>query len=327
MIARKRAERRLARETHIAVHRPRRARQLTPAPTGCYSWRRKLILILIIATERSSMNPARWLLAALLALPAAAGAEAPPAPEHGKAATADASPVDPGVLEAELGYAPAWNNRGGGAGFDVAERGSVHDLSGTLTYGVVSDVDLKLSTGFAAVHDSASLPRRGNGATDLAVGARWRLLNLADRAFELAVLADAVLPTGTRGSAKRLALSQEFWSARGALAATKDFGAVTTNAELALEAPVSGDAGGLRSIAQVNGAIGWQVMPWLQPELELNYQHDAALGPDAQVLAITAGVVAPFGEGHRVVAAVQQGVWGRNTTQTTAAVLSFKTAL
>jgi hypothetical protein len=287
------------------------------------------------------MTPKTLLLPLLLATPALAvadaleddAAEAAPAPEHGKAATADASPVDRGALEAELGYTPVWNNRGGRAGFDVSDAGRVHALTGTLTYGAAPDVDVKLAGGFGSAYDAAhehadgSAPRHGGGLTDVAVGARWRFLNLAERALELAVTADAVIPAGARHTATQVGLTQDFWSARGALVATKDFGALTANAEVALGAPVSGDAGGLRSLAQVNAAVGYQLREWLQPELELNYQHQASLGPDAQVLAVTAGVVAPFGAGHRVVAAVQQGVWGRNTVQTTAAVLSFKTAL
>jgi hypothetical protein len=194
-------------------------------------------------------------------------------------------------------------------------------------------VDVKLAAGFGAVYDAAhqhadgSAPRRGRGLSDVAVGARWRFLNVPERALELAVTADAVVPAGSRHTATQIGMTQEFWSARGALVASKDLGAWTANAELALGAPVPGDGGGLRSVAQVNAAVGYQARPWLQPELELNYQHQAALGPDAQVLAVTAGVVAPIGAGHRVVAAVQQGVWGRDTSQTTAAVLSFKTAL
>lgn len=286
------------------------------------------------------MTSRTWLLAALIAaLPTASLAQedddrrsaTPSAPEHGKAATADASPVDPGVLEAEIGYAPAWNDRGGMGGFDRADDGHVHGFGGTLTYGVAPNVDVKLSGGFATVHDltprrgDPSAPVDGSGATDLCLGTRWRFLQLTEQALELAVTADAVLPTGARAGPGRLGLSQEFWSARGALVATKDVGAFTANAEIAWATPVSGDAGGLRSVAQVNAAVGWQLAPWLQPELELNYQ--TAIGPGAQVLAVTAGVVAPFGAGNRVVAAIQQGVWGRSTTQTTAAVLSFKTAL
>ena len=68
------------------------------------------------------------------------------------------------------------------------------------------------------------------------------------------------------------------------------------------------------------------MLPWLQPEVEVNYEKASGAGVDEQVLALTGGLVMPFGDGYRVVAAVQHGVWGRNTAQVTAGVLSFKAA-
>jgi hypothetical protein len=72
-------------------------------------------------------------------------------------------------------------------------------------------------------------------------------------------------------------------------------------------------------------AVGYHVRHWLQPELELNYQ--ASFGADAHAVAVTVGVVVPWGGGHRIVAAVQQGVFGWNTPPTTGGVLAYKRAL
>ncbi len=254
------------------------------------------------------------------------------APEHGKAAVADASPVDPGAVEVEIGYAPVWNTRGRTFGFDDAASAHTHGFGAALTYGVLPDLDVRVGAGFAQIHDAAyqredgSAPHRGLGLTDGSVGARWRFLNLPEQALELAVTGDVVVPIGLSGTSDHVGLSQEFWSARGALVATKDFGAITTNAELAFAAPVSGGAGGLQSITQASAAVGYQLTPSLQPELELSYGYSAMAGaPDSQVLAVTAGVVSPFGAGHRVITGIQYAVWGRNTIQTTAGVVSFKT--
>jgi hypothetical protein len=287
------------------------------------------------------MSPSTWTLriALLLALaPAAALAQedfdetlAPVALEHGKAATADASPVDPGAVEAEIGYAPTRNDRGGSSGFDVADEGHQHSLIGTVTYGVAPDVDANIGFAFGSVYDAAhqhedgSAPTRGSGLGDVAFGARWRFLNLPERALEMAFTAGAVAPLGTEHRSSEIGLSQEFWSARGAFVATKDLGRATMNGELALEAPISGDAGGLRSVFQANAAFGVHVLPWLQPEVELNYE--SSFGIRSQLLAATAGVVAPFGAGHRVVVAIQHGLWGQDTTRSTGALLAFKTAL
>jgi hypothetical protein len=281
------------------------------------------------------------MLALLLAAPAAAlpqdggfdlAPEAPP-PEHGKAGTADASPVERGAVETELAYAPSWSERGGAGGFELAAPGHTHQLTAAVTWGALPDVDVHLATGVASTYDAsrragdAAAPVSGGGLSDLGLGARWRFLHLGREALEVAVIADVVAPAGTRTTSTRLGTSQGFWSARAALVATKDLGAWTVNGELAIETPVSGDAGGLRSVAQANLAAGWQVLAWLQPELELNYERTASVALDAHVLAVTAGVVAPFGAGHRVVAAVQHAVWGQHATQTTGALLAFKTAL
>jgi hypothetical protein len=278
------------------------------------------------------MDRCSLLLGALLAAPAAVLGEdvgGRPAPEHAKAATADPSPVEPGVIEVDLGYEPTWNDRGGTAGFDRSEPGDAHRFAATLTYGVVAGVDLSVSGGFGAVHDAGHLhddgsaPKHGGGLSDVAFGARWRFLHLAATALELAATADVVAPSGSRCSATRIGLSQEYWSARGALVASKDVGAATSNLEVGLEAPLSGDAGGLRSVLQANGAVGYQVTGWLQPEVELNYE--TAIGPAARALAVTAGVVAPLGR-HRLVAAVQRAVWGRNAVQTTSGIFAVASA-
>ena len=251
--------------------------------------------------------------------------------EHGKAATADASPVDPGAVEIEVGYAPEWNDRGGARGFEASQPANTHAFTTAITYGVVRDVDVKVAGGFGTAFDAGTLrpdgsaPRYGQGLTDLVFGARWRILNRAEQGLEVALVGEAVAPTGAQHTPTQVGLTQEYWSARGALVATKDFGRLSMNGELGAGAPVSGDAGGLRSVLQANVAVGYHVLPWLQPELELNYASE--LGPDSQVLAATAGVVVPFGAGNRIVAAVQHGLWGKNAPETTSALFAFKSAL
>ncbi|HET9594454.1 MAG TPA: transporter [Anaeromyxobacteraceae bacterium] len=285
------------------------------------------------------MTP-RTALALLLAMCASARAAEPspdaraalPGPEHGKASTCDATPVEPGSVEVEVGYAPTWDDRAA-AGAAGGEAASTHGFTAALTYGALPDVDLRVSAGFASAHDPArggadgSGPTRAAGVTDAHLGARWRFLHRPGAALEVAVAAEVVVPVGARSSATAIGLTQDHWSARAALVATKDLGPLTASAEIALGAPFAGDAHGLRSTAQANCAAGWQLAPWLQPELELNYGLGHALGGDAHVLAATAGVVAPFGAGQRVVAAVQQGLWALHATPATAGILAFKTAL
>jgi hypothetical protein len=271
-------------------------------------------------------HPALAVALSAIALASAAradGAQAAFTPEHGKAATCDASPVDPGAVEVEVSYAPSWEDR--------AEPGHAHALTAAVTFGLAPDVDVRLAGGAAAVYDAAyrradgSAPREGAGLTDVALGARWRFAALPERGLELALTGGVVAPAGAGDTRERIGLSQGYWSARAALVATQDVGALTANAEVAFTAPVAGDAGALVGIAQLGAGAGWQVARWLQPEVELAWQ--ASVGTGAQVLTATAGAVAPLPGGARLVAALQQAIWGRHLVQTTAAIVSLKTAL
>jgi hypothetical protein len=159
--------------------------------------------------------------------------------------------------------------------------------------------------------------------SDVNVGARWRFANVERHALELAVAADVVFPLGSRSTPTQIGLSQEFWSARAAVIATKDLGRLTMNAEFALGVPIAGDSAGVQSVAQMNLALGYQLRPWLQPEIELNYQHQLHVTDDPQVLAVTTGLVASVSEQYRVVVAFQQGIWKSDMGRTTAIILAL----
>lgn len=285
------------------------------------------------------------LLHALLALPllapglAAPGELSPPedlpALEHGKLATSDATPVDPGILEIELSYGPSWSLRGAGS-FDRAAPGHAHEVGLGLTYGLLTGLDAAVSAGWASAYDAAwdlepgdgiSGPEHGQGLTDVAAGARWRFLRRAG-SLELALLGGVVAPAGARASVGRVGISQEHWSADLALVGSGDRGAVTANAEIGASVPFGARRGSARGTLFANVAAGWHVRPWLQPELELNYERAWSAGPTPgpESLSVTAGVVAPFGDGYRIVAGAQYAVWGRHTAQTVAATVAFKWA-
>ena len=277
-------------------------------------------------------------LALLLLLPGVAAPDDLPAPEHGKLATSDATPVDPGALEVELSYEPSWNLRGAGS-FARSAAGHARVLGLGVTYGLRHGVDVSASGGWASAYDAAwdhdpsdgiSGPAHGAGLTDLAAGVRWRFLQREGegRLFELAVLGGVVAPIGARASLDRVGLSQEHWSADAALVASGDRGAFTANAELGASAPFGARRGAARGALFANVAAGWQLLPWLQPELELHYDRAWSAGatPDAELLGVTGGVVAPFGEGYRLAAGVQCAVWGRHAARTAAATVAFKWA-
>jgi len=253
-------------------------------------------------------------------------------PEHGKLNTSDASPVGAHTTEVEVSYGPSWNLHGQGD-FDRSARGNTHPLGLTVTYGIVDDVDVSVEVGYATAYDSAYDDgsgkigsAHGQGLTDSATGIRWRFLSRPG--LDLALKSGLVLPTGAKSTSTKVGLTQSFWSFENALVTSKDLGAFTANAELGYSFPFGSKRGDERGTLFANLAGGWQVLPWLQPELELNYErsYEAGSAPNASCLYVTGGVVAPFGAGYRISAGVQYAAWGRHTGQSVSGAVAFKAA-
>lgn len=261
---------------------------------------------------------------ALLASQAVADEGTPGAgPEHGKLATSDATPVAPGAVELEVGYLHS-------SLLERAEAGAWathHGLAASATYGFAEDLDLRLAAGLA--HATAS-PRPAHGGDlgleDLAAGLRWRVLADAAHALDVALLATAIAPIGGHASDSHPAFSQEHWSGGGALVATKDWGSITTNAELGVDAPFAGDAGGRRLDGFANAGGGVQLSPWLQPELELHYR--ASLGSAlAHAVAVTCGAIVPLPGEVRLSLGVTTDVWSSAGGRPIEAIAALKVPL
>jgi hypothetical protein len=265
-------------------------------------------------------------LAAALAAPAARGHGEPPAPDHGKVATEDATPVGAGVVEVEAAYSPNVTNRGWGS-FERSAHAHAHGFSLSAAYGVSEDLDLKVGLGAGYVVDLSDPAgaTRGSGLTDVVLGARWRFLADAARALDLAVTTAVVAPTGEDASDDSIGMSQGHWSVRNALVASKDWGRATANAAVALTLPVGGGAGELEAAGSASLAFGYALAPWLQPMLEVGYDAVRDGGTQERV-AVTAGLSVSAASGHRLLLGVQQAVWGRGVAQTTTALVAVKTA-
>jgi hypothetical protein len=248
-------------------------------------------------------------------------------PDHGKMGTEEATPVGDEAWEIEAAYNPTINSRGMGS-FERAAHGHVHGFSLAGFYGVTEHLDLKVGAGFTSVYDETNLgtgPTRGSGVTDVVLGSRWRFVADATRALDLCYASTLVVPTGREEREDALGVTQGYWSWRNALVASKDWGRTTANAELAVTVPVGGDSGDLLGGLSANLAVGRALISWFQPFAEINY--DAARdGVTQQRLAATAGINMTAQSGSRVLAGVQQAIWGRNVGQTTTAVVAVKTA-
>ena len=234
--------------------------------------------------------------------------------EHGKAFTGDATPIEPGHVEVELAYAPTWWATAGAVDRQAGEQ---HPVAAAVGVGLLRDVDARLVLGWSMVHATPGLPGapvHGQGLTDTTVAVRWRFLSLPGPQVDLAVSAALTMPTGSRATPDRLGTSAERWSAGGALLASGDWGRLTAGVELGFSAPVGAGASNDVGLLVCNAAVGYQVLPWLQPEVELNYQHELELGEerDERVLWATAALVVPL-DGVRLVVGGRVPIWVRDT--------------
>ncbi len=240
-------------------------------------------------------------------------AEAPPpgpGPEHGKAFTGDATPVEPGHVEVELAYAPSWWAVPGAVD---GMSSQAHPVAASVTVGVFRDVDARLVVGWELVHAAPSAPGapvHGEGPVDTTVAARWRFLSLPDPAIDLAVSVGVTMPTGLHETADHLGTGRGAWSVGGSLLASADWGRFTAGLELGFAAGVGPLVTDDVGLLVCNAAVGYQLLPWLQPELELNYQHEIELGPkpDERVLWATGALVLPL-DPVRLVVGGRVPVW------------------
>jgi hypothetical protein len=144
---------------------------------------------------------------------------------------------------------------------------------------------------------------------------------------EAAYIVGLNIPTGSSTDSGSLGTSQEFWSWGNTLVMTKDWGSWTANADVGYSLPFGGKRGTAQGTFSANLALGYQVLPWLQPEMELNYARDFVdEGDPGENLAFTAGLVMPISDLLRVNLGVQQSIWGRNSDQTTGFILAVKLA-
>ena len=258
--------------------------------------------------------------------------------EHGKINTADASPVDPGHYEIEASYAftratQSWNTSG-----HSQDRGLFReqDIGLSVTVGVVENLDVAVSGGYSWIKDEdnnfdedAGLlgPTTGNNFADMEVSGRYRFYNNERQHLEIAYIAGVTIPTGSDSDRDDIGTSQEFWSFDETLVATKDWDRLTLNGDVGFSLPFGSKRENARGTLNLDLALGYQILSWLQPEVELNYSRDYVQDEDdAQTLAVTAGLVMPINDLLRVNIGIQQSLWGENADDATTVCAAVKFA-
>ena len=261
--------------------------------------------------------------------------------EHGKINTADASPVDPGHFEIEPSFSYTRATRFWDASGDSRDRGLFReqDIGLSLTVGVVENVDVNISGGYSWLKDDDNNfdedagiwgPSTGEGFSDMAVSGRYRFYNNEEQHLEIAYIAGVTIPVGTDSDRSDIGTSQEFWSIDQTLVASKDWGRWTVNGDVGFSLPIGDKRENARGSLNADLALGYQVLSWLQPVVELNYGGDYLSDEDdGQALAVTVGLVMPLDdvmEGLRVNVGAQQAVTGENADKATTLSAAVKFA-
>lgn len=245
--------------------------------------------------------------------------------EHSKLNTQDADPLGEGAwqLQFNAGYSrstPRWDSSWQEERRDRAYEWSNQEV---LTYGASDTLDLGIGLGYAGLTDDGTGLKSGHGLSDLALSGKWRFLAEENSGFAFAYVPTLTIPVGKDSTTDRLGPSQEFWSLDTRFALVKDWSnRWSANFDSGYVA-VFGDRGDSRGSFSANGAVGYRLRPRVQPELELNYNHDFIHNDrDADLIAITVGADMPVSDRVCSRAGVQRGIAGRNADQTTAMLLS-----
>jgi len=249
--------------------------------------------------------------------------------EHAKINTPDPSPVDPGSAEFEVSYGYSQSKHLWDDNRSVHARGLTREHAAffALTVGIVDNVDVFISSNYKWLKDKENDfdeddgwtgPETGDGFGDLDLAAKYRFWEDTDRGLEAAYIGGFTAPTGRRADIREMGTSQEYWTFNQTLTGVKDWGRWTANLDAGFALPFGSRKGSARGSFNADAAIGYQILPWLQPEVELNFSHDfVADAGDAQILAVTGGFVMPVHDNLRLSLGVQQGMWGRNADRTT----------
>ncbi|MFA4994294.1 MAG: transporter [Bdellovibrionales bacterium] len=258
-------------------------------------------------------------------------------PEHGKINSPDASPVDPGQYEVETTYSYTFAKRLWDSNGDTRTRGFTYEHAAGLsaTAGILENFDVTLNSAYNWLKDKENDfdndgnlgPETGHGIGDLGVHGRYRFFQSAEHSLDVATIVGFTIPTGRHSNANEIGTSQEYWSFDQTLVASHDWGKGTANADIGYALPFGDKRGDARGTLNADLAGGYQLLPWLQPEMELNYTHAfIADTDDSESLALTAGFVMPINDRWRINTGVQQGLWGTNVDKATSFSVAVKVA-
>jgi len=245
--------------------------------------------------------------------------------EHNKLFTADPFPVNPGRVQLAPTYLFLGANHEWGDNWDLNPRGTTTEHTGLLiaSTGVVRHVDVSAAIGFSELRDEEDPARTGGGLTDFGIGSTIMFFHTRKMEFALSYLPTFFFPSGTRSTVSIIGPSQEAYIFDNRLAANIDWKPkLITCADLGYLSFINAGNATLKGRANTGIAVGYQVLDWLQPEVEVGYFY--AIGrnaPNRQGFTVAGGVIMPISSVIRIDFGAQYVVVGKNNPNTTAVLL------
>lgn len=269
--------------------------------------------------------------------------QANPEPEEGvrdKLIVSDPETRIPGSIEFEAFYLKS-QSRHSFTGRGVLQSGDRKESEvffGSLGIGLTDNLDLAVTSGASNLFElldplsenesSSSFrgPRRGGGLVDLELDLRWNFYH--QDGLWMSVIGGPTLVNDVVSSPlqnETLQLGQGFIGGDVAFVLRQDWGPSSLNFELYTLFPVTQSPEAFSQFG-TNIGFGYQVIPEIQPVIELNYANlQPAAGQPVQSLDVTVGLVAQPFDFLQVYAGVQHTLWGQNTEQTTSLIGGFST--
>ena len=261
--------------------------------------------------------------------------------EHSKVVTVAATPNDPGQVEfwnsyVVLGGKFAWESNGARNKRGIYQTQTWNTLT---TVGFYKDMDIGILEDFQHRLDKENNyneagdmedsdtdgPTHGGGWGDLGVTARWRFYHSKEEKLEISYIPTVYAPTGRRSNLDHLGAGQGYTSLDNAFAFTKDIGRWNGTVNLGYNTPFAHweRTSFYYGTAHANFAAGYQLLPWLQPEIEVIYSHDfGGHGTTANLASVVLGFIMPVSDHWRFETGVQQDIFGSNKVQTTSGIFS-----
>ncbi len=237
----------------------------------------------------------------------------------------DAFPVALGRTELELGYLYSTAARAFDDSGNSFSRGdnATHVGGATVKHGLTRFLDVAVGIFGAYSRDDDEPERSVTGHGDVFVSAKLRIFGEGDDGLHLAYQPGLNIPVGKQDDDESLSPGLGFWTFDQKLIATRIEGRWVGGVSVGFLLPF-GDRNGARGFASADLGLGYQLTPWLKPELELNYIREFATGRrDAESIAATVGVILNLSDALRADLGFRHDFYGRNADRRLSAIANL----